>query len=619
MSTSPFIRVAPSLFRNDKSSVRSRLSRATLLGTMLLNACVLEAVDSQSSAGDKGEGAGGDDGTASPTPDAPDASDSGSGQDPSGGSDDGAPQPPGEDCAEVEEAAFAILEAHCEGCHNEVANAGGFGFVTDLERLLVSGRLVPGDASSSPLYTRVEAGLMPPPSVPEQPGPEEVAVLEEWVNSCVTPVQAECPAADWQQTEDIIASTLADVAAVDPVDRPFTRYLTLTHLYNAGYCDDEIDTFRFALSKAINSLSQNPVITPPLPIDEHQTVYRIDIRDYDWDAAVGPDRWDLLVDANPYAIQLLEDDALVLQDFTETDVPIMHADWFIHDATEPPLYYAMLGFPDTLQEIEADLGIDINENIATLEVARAGFLDSGVSQSNRIYERHQLPNAATAGFWISYDFATSSGQQNIFTNPLDFEPNGGEFIFNLPNGLQAYGITDEAGVLLDEAPVTIVTDPLQLDQTVRGGISCISCHDAGLKLKEDQIRDYVLSSFEFDVETKETIAELHVTNAEMADLIAEGSASFRAAEDASWAGARTNLEPTITAYSLFDANISLSQAAAELGITPDALLSQLGGLDPSFAPLASGTITREAFEDKFAETVCDLGLGLADDPLCDEE
>ena len=41
---------------------------------------------------------------------------------------------------------------------------------------------------------------------------------------------------------------------------------------------------RHALSKLVNSLSNEIKVVAPVPIDENQLVFRIDIRDYDWDA-----------------------------------------------------------------------------------------------------------------------------------------------------------------------------------------------------------------------------------------------------------------------------------------------------------------------------------------------
>ena len=78
--------------------------------------------------------------------------------------------------------------------------------------------------------------------------------------------------------------------------------------------------------------------------------------------------------------------------------------------------------------------------------------------------------------------------QNIFTHPLSFTHDGGEVIFNLPNGLQAYYVTTASGFRLDDAPINIVSNPAASDPTVRNGLSCFGCHTEGMKTFEDEVR-----------------------------------------------------------------------------------------------------------------------------------
>ena len=78
-----------------------------------------------------------------------------------------------------------------------------------------------------------------------------------------------------------------------------------------------------------------------------------------------------------------------------------------------------------------------------------GTNNSGVSNNNRVIERHTSRYGA---YWKSYDFAGSVGTQNIFTHPLSFTHDGGEVVFNLPNGLQAYYVTNASGFRLDACP-----------------------------------------------------------------------------------------------------------------------------------------------------------------------
>ena len=97
----------------------------------------------------------------------------------------------------------------------------------------------------------------------------------------------------------------------------------------------------------------------------------------------------------------------------------------------------------------------------------------------------------------SYDFGGNDGRKNLFAHPLGpkgenaFEHDGGEIIFNLPNGLQAYLLVDSHGQRIDKGPPAIVSDPVQKDRAVVNGLSCMSCHVAGIIRKQDEVREHV--------------------------------------------------------------------------------------------------------------------------------
>ena len=178
-----------------------------------------------------------------------------------------------------------------------------------------------------------------------------------------------------------------------------------------------------------------------------------------------------------------------LREEMDCNVPFVHVDWFLATASLPPLYNDILGLPETDRALEAELDVDVAANLQTapgIRVWRAGFNNSGVSRNNRVIERHTSRYGA---YWKSYDFAGSVGTQNVFDYPLNFTHDGGEIIFNLPNGFQAYYLIDATGNRLDVAPTTIVSNPAASDPAVRNGLSCIGCHTVGMKQDfEDEVR-----------------------------------------------------------------------------------------------------------------------------------
>src|SRR5260370_40187181 len=119
----------------------------------------------------------------------------------------------------------------------------------------------------------------------------------------------------------------------------------------------------------------------------------------------------------------------------------VRADWVESGASGPRLVNDVLQLPQTDAELEKQLHVDLEENIPQEKVSRAGFNGSGVSRHNRLIERHESGYGA---YWKSYDFGSSAGRQNLFEHPMGpgggdaFDHNGGEIIFNLPNGLQGF-------------------------------------------------------------------------------------------------------------------------------------------------------------------------------------
>ena len=272
----------------------------------------------------------------------------------------------------------------------------------------------------------------------------------------------------------------------------------MTHLYNTGETAQVLDAYRNGLSKLVNSLSWKATVTNPQPIDPQETIFYIDLRHYEWDVN---DAWTQMEAAYPYHISFeaptqnaLRDQLGRLQGEMKSSIPSVHIDWFLASASLPPLYHELLSLPLTAGELETRLEVDVVRNLNNapgIDVWRAGFNNSGVSNNNRVVERH---TSRYGTYWKSYDFAGSVGTQNIFTHPLSFTHDGGEVIFNLPNGLQGYYLVNATGFRLDAAPIKIVSNPAASDPTVRNGISCFGCHTEGMKTFEDKVRSVILSN-----------------------------------------------------------------------------------------------------------------------------
>ena len=180
-------------------------------------------------------------------------------------------------------------------------------------------------------------------------------------------------------------------------------------------------------------------------------------------------------------------------------VPYVRADWFVSKATRGEIYEALLKLPANIDDLEKSLGVNVKGDFKTEKVARAGFASSGVSRHNRAIDRNRGSN--TAYYYRSWDFGKSFGRAILYRFPLGpatisdqfkeqaFEPDGGEVVWSLANGMQGYFICDKTGKRIDPAPVEIVRDLSEISggPQVVNGVSCMGCHRAACSLT-DSIR-----------------------------------------------------------------------------------------------------------------------------------
>ena len=433
---------------------------------------------------------------------------------------------------------YAIFEASCLNCHGA---DGAFRETLLMEHaeLINGGTVVPGNPDASELYKRLlgptENGAQMPfgqLQLPAQP----IDTIRRWILA---------GAPEWMTTrttdsrfispDEVLNTIETHLNTLASFDRSFARYFTMTHLYNAGATPEILAEYRKALSKLVNSLSWRLKITNPQPIDPHETIFYIDLRHYEWDRNDG---WTKIEQAYPYHVSFDAPAQLATRNqlgrlltAMDCNVPAVHIDWFIASASTPPLYHDLLSLPLTDKELETRLEVDVTRNLRDapgVEVWRAGFNNSGVSTNNRVVERHTSRYGA---YWKSYDFAGSVGTQNIFTHPLRFTHDGGEIVFNLPNGLQGYYLADGSGIRLNAAPISIVSNPAASDPTVRNGISCIGCHTEGMKTFEDEVRS-VIESNPNPSYNKAHALRLYVEKSEMDTLVEEDMNRYREALEA---------------------------------------------------------------------------------------
>ena len=509
--------------------------------------------------------------------------------------------------------AYLIFQQNCFDCHGP-AGVSREALIIEHTALIDTGAVVPGKPIESKLYRRLfeedDAKRMPL-GQPRLSG-AAIQTIGDWI-------QAGAPS--WEVEHDVnfitidamLTSIQRHVKSLDPFDRHTARYFTMTHLYNAGDSPETLNTYRMALSKLVNSLSWSFDITKPMPIDAAETIFYVDLRDYEWDQI---DAWTQIEEIYPYLIEFdaepqagLREKLTNLRDEMNCEVPFVPVDWFLAKASLPPLYHDILDLPETDRELERELGIDVERNILLSpgrSVWRAGFNNSGPSQNNRVVERHAFRQGA---YWKSYDFAGSAGVKNVFTHPTSFKHDGGEIIFNLPNGLQAYYISDKLGNRINAAPLTIVSQPSG-DKIVRNGLSCIGCHTEGMKTFTDVVRAVILRTRNPSY-NKDHALRLYVEQEVMDEKVREDTRRYKAALEKTDNVFGGIIEPVSYSYESFQAPLDAAHAATSVGLETEAFLDEirkksslqnlgLTGL------LSESNVKRDVWETNFADVVSAL-------------
>ena len=517
--------------------------------------------------------------------------------------------------------AYAIFEQNCLNCHGP---DGAYRDVLLMEHelLIEGGTVIPGDPDASDLYKRLlgpteDGGLQMPLGTEPLPA-QFIDTIRRWILTGA-PDWAALPITDspFIPHDEILNTIESHLMSLAPFDRAFARYLTLTHLYNADERVELLREYSKALSKLINSLSWGSEVTNPQPIDPQQTIFYIDLRHYEWDVNDG---WTKIEDVYPYHISFAapaqtapREQLKRLQAEMNCVVPSVHIDWFLATASSPPLYHDLLSLPATDSELETRLEVNVDRNLNTapgVRVWRAGFNNSGVSNNNRVVERHASRYGA---YWKSYDFAGNTGTQNIFTHPLDFTQDGGEIIFNLPNGLQGYLIVDAFGDRLDEAPINIVSNPAASDPTVRNGLSCFGCHIEGMNEFEDQVRPAIESHANPSYDKAQAL-RLYVQKSDMDSRVEQDINRYHDALEAT-GSEFGGVEPISRFHEVFQGPVDAAYAAAAVGLEVDTFLQKiresiaLQNLGLLALDSANGSVKRDVWTTSFQDVMYALELG----------
>jgi len=544
------------------------------------------------------------------------------------------------DQAKVAAKVKEVFRSRCLECHGGSAVQGGVD-VLNVAELRDMEYAAPGEPDDSLLYqvlTEEDDDARMPLGQPALDA-AEITLVRKWIAAGAQDFPADVIGAKNQEKENdqyrdpdyLFEQILKHQRSLPLEDRYFIRYFSSHHLLVGGATRDELQRQRDALFKALNHLSyQKQLVIPEVVNGDLETLFAVDLRKLNWhrtvarsdansDATHKLNNHDLVILEYPYAIiyEASQTYDSLAQEYLKPSkmirpIPYVRIDWFCSTATLPPLYHDLLQLPQTLEELEEDLEVDSQDNLDQRIAKRAGMAVSGVSRNNRAVERHPYEHGA---YWKSIDYISSKGTDNIFIDPIHLVGTGGEMIFNLPNGMQAYYISDAAGGRLDFAPTTIVTDRFAEDKTVRNGLSCIRCHDRGMKAFKDDVRpavELISGSGQID---KRSALELYPKHDTMDELVKADQDRFLTSVEKLLGHPQEDEPLTPVSKRFLEAPMQLHTVAGELGLKSTDELRvivrqpRLTGL--GLVSLAdAGVIRRDMWEDFYDQVITGMGVGI---------
>jgi hypothetical protein len=466
---------------------------------------------------------------------------------------------------------------------------------------------------------------------PQVPTPTSSAAIVTTPSDPAAPVSDAPPSADEPQATrhcdskvsfDDLYARIDDDLRDEAEDAVFLRYVSLANRLNEGICPEDLASDRFALMKALNSLSTQGAIALPEAIDTDASLFRIDLRDLGWDeptvvdGVAFDDKWEAILAASPYAVELEGNEADQAKLSAATSVPMLFVDALIDAATVGNLYYALIGIGESEDELLEQLGIDEEDQEERGIVIKAGTSRSRLSRQDTVAERLE-PGIFQGYYWARYDIDQATGGESIFADPFGFQQDSIAAVFSLPNGLNGYALFDAAGVR--QVDTGVILDQVQRDGRVRNSVSCSQCHAAGINPITDEIRAYAAAnSRDFDADTLEEIQDAFAEQPAIDDIIRLDSERYLSALSRAGLDAVVG-DPVSAVYVRFDAGVSLSVAAGELGVSADVLRDELGLLssevDPKFAALRTQSLQREQFDALYLGALCALQVTSENRPL----
>jgi hypothetical protein len=462
----------------------------------------------------------------------------------------------------IGEKSLALLKTRCYACHGTKRDDWDASNRESIRR------------TQDSILEMIDTDIMPPGKLTKLSAAEK-AMLRSWFGEG-TKAAASPPA---------VPQTLDDAWVVRQIEadqrrRDDSLYLSLANLQNAGATKQQVWDAQGAVSKAVNLLSTSPRIVVPAKVDQGGILLRVETSLLGWDA----NDVAALLNEYPYGFSRRV---------------FLRGDWFVARALRAPLYYRLLGVPETQRELDATLGVDRQRFIDRNIVRRAAITNSRVAFHNRAIE---WAPANTGAVRLTYDTANETADRRIVTSPLAFRHDAVEYIADLPNGLHLYAAFNAQGQRQNKVPEDIASDPSQFSGStaIVPGISCACCHQTGIQSPvTDVVRD---GAPLFSVGELAKVQSLYPTKEQFAATMARDESRYLTAVRKATQPFKAIDEPIGPTVLEYNRPLDLKRAALEANasearlrtaVQADGTLQTLG-----LRPLIEGqTITRDTWEN----------------------
>lgn len=456
--------------------------------------------------------------------------------------------------------AGAVLEAYCAGCHQAGRLEGfapdRFGNILDLDELAREPALVvPRSPDASRLYQRM-LGRHAPLEVfglaagARGPRPDEIDAIRQWIEK-LEPRAARCDGRRLVSSEETEAAQRRWLEQAGSAAQE-TRFVSLTHLYNACAGAADIAGYRQGVQKLLNSLSWRP---EPVRIDtvgDSSTLLAFKLGDAGW----RPEQWQALAEAA-----------------SRTGAEPVPGDGLAAAALGAPRYYELLGIPADIKGLGERLGVDLAASSAPATAKRGLVRKSAVTGGARLVEIHEKGGRRV---WLARDFPPGKDADAIAENPAGSgAPALTRVLFGLPNGSMAWALYDGSGSRIDRIDTSLRPEPAAGTSATGAGLGCFGCHADGAR----PITDAKGAQAKGGTADPEHAAPAGFPgNEELARIAAGDSAGYRKAQT----GAGIDPDLRVSGLEIMAAlarqwrlEVGLERAAAEAGLEPPAFADRL--------------------------------------------